>query len=399
MDQKKNIEIEYLRAIAVVLTLLAHLPVLLPFYKPTLEFLFFRYTPWIGVDLFFCISGYVVSRAYLDYFDQHRQSGHFGIAAQSFWLRRIYRLLPTSWLWIFIPLLLSMTFNSTGIFATSYDNLRSFTAVATFSGNLANQYNTMLGPNGVYWSLALEEQFYFLFPLFLLVVTSNRWRVAILLAFIAIQFPLDRNTFATPMSGMLSSFRVDGMMWGVLLCLFTRSSLYRQYQPTFLQGRGPAKLVFTALLVYLLGAIPGQMLQMPIAMGLVAIVSLLLVWVSSYQEGYVYCPPGLSKLMVWLGSRSYAIYVIHVCAYHFSIEFWTRYAHASGAELDKSFALELVLTSLLFIIVCAELNFRFVEEPLRRKGAEIARRRLRQFVGGEQVAPTPATEAPAKLAN
>lgn len=387
MNQKKNIEIEYLRAIAVFMTLLAHLPVLLPFYKSSLDFLFFIYTPWTGVDLFFCISGYVVSRAYLDYFDEHRQSGSFGIAAQSFWLRRIYRLLPTSWLWIFIPLLLSIVFNSTGTFGTWYENLRSFVAVATFSGNLANQYGLILGPNSIYWSLALEEQFYFLFPLFLLLITSSRWRVAILGLFIALQFTQDRNPFVSPLGGMLSSFRVDGMMWGVLLCLFTRTGLYRQYQPTFLKNRGLARLLLTCLLVYLLGAIPGQMLKMPIAMGLVAIVSLLLVWVCSYQEGYLYCPPGLSRLLSWLGSRSYAVYVIHVCAYHFSIEFWTRYAQSNGGELDKSFALELVLTALLFIVICAELNFRFIEEPLRRKGAEISRRRLKRFTEGEDDTP------------
>ena len=34
----------------------------------------------------------------------------------------------------------------------------------TFSGNLANQFGMMLHPNDVYWSLALEEQFYLLFP-------------------------------------------------------------------------------------------------------------------------------------------------------------------------------------------------------------------------------------------
>lgn len=402
MDQKKNIEIEYLRAVAVCMTLAAHLSVLLPFYKPSLTSIIFIFNPATGVDLFFCISGYVVSCAYLDYFDRYRQSGNFGIAVQSFWLRRLYRLLPTSWLWILIPLLLSISFNTTGSFGSWYDNLRSFTAVATFSGNFANldYFGSSLGPNGAYWSLALEEQFYFLLPLFLLLVTSKRWRVGGLLALIALQFGLDRNPFNTPLSALFSAFRMDSMMWGVLLCLFTRSAQYRQYQPICLQGSGPAKIVLTVALLYFLGAIAGQLMKLPTATGLVAIVSLLLVWLSSYQEGYIYCPRGLSGVLSWLGSRSYAIYVIHFCAYHFAIELWTRYSRAQGEVLGREYALPLVLTALVLIVLAAEFNFRLVEEPLRRKGAEISRRRLQRFTeGGEaaSVAPPTRVEETAEL--
>jgi peptidoglycan/LPS O-acetylase OafA/YrhL len=392
MSKAKNREIEYLRAIAVGMTLLCHVPMLLPFYHDALLSVFSKYMPWTGVDLFFCISGYVVSKAYLDYFDQHRQQGHFGIAAQSFWLRRLYRLLPTAWLWILVPLTLSILFNQTGVFGSWHDNLRSFTAVATFSGNLANQFGLILGPNSVYWSLALEEQFYFIFPLFLLLVTSTRWRVVVLLLLVALQFGLDRNPFGSPTSAMLSSFRLDAMMWGVLLCLFSRTPLFRQYEPTFL-GESPWwRLGVALMLLYLLGAIPAQMISVPIAVGLVALVSLALVWIASYDKGYLFCPQALSKLLEWMGSRSYALYVIHVCAYHFSVELWTRYATMQGVPLDKSFTVELVLTSVAFMVIASELNYRLVEQPLRRKGAEIARRRLQHFTGERPAAALPTTE-------
>jgi peptidoglycan/LPS O-acetylase OafA/YrhL len=385
-------EIEYLRAIAVGLTLLSHVPVLLPFHQTFLNSLFTVYMPWTGVDLFFCISGYVVSRSYLDYFDRHRQQGHFGIAAQSFWLRRLYRLLPTAWLWVLIPLALSLLFNQTGVFGSWFDNLRSLTAVATFSGNLANQYGAILGPNSVYWSLALEEQFYLIFPLFLLLVTSARWRIVVLLLLIAVQFGLDRNPFGTPTSAMLTSFRLDAMLWGVLLCLFSRSELSRQYEPTFLGDSPWWRLGLVLVLFFLLGAIPAQLIAMPIAVGLVALVALLLVWISSYQKGYLFCPAGLSKVLEWMGSRSYALYVIHVCAYHFSVELWSRYAAAQGVALDKSFTVEMLLTAALFMVIGAELNYRLVEQPLRRKGAEIAQRRLQRFTGERPAAAHPPTE-------
>ncbi|WP_152218867.1 acyltransferase [Pseudomonas sp. SCB32] len=393
MSQGKNLEIEYLRGAAIGLTLLCHVPVLLPYYEAFFLKFFGVYMPWTGVDLFFCISGYVVSKSYLDYFDRHRQQGHFAIAAQSFWLRRVYRLLPTAWLWVLIPLGLSVVFNQSGAFGSWFDNLRSFTAVATFSANLANQYGNLLGPNSVYWSLALEEQFYFIFPLFLLCVTAYRWRVGLLLGLIALQFGLDRNMFGTPTSALLNSFRLDAMMWGVLLCLAGRTPLLRQFEPTFLGDSVWLRLALPLMLFYLLGAIPAQLIAMPVAVGLVAIVSLVLVWIASYQKGYLYCPAPLSRLLLWLGSRSYALYVIHVCAYHFSRELWHRYAAAQGVTLDASFTVELVVTALLFAVIAAELNYRFIEQPLRRKGAEIARRRLQRFTSESPAAVSGAAPA------
>lgn len=392
MSSRKNLEIEYLRGAAVAMTLLSHVNMLLPFHVDVLLRIFSIFMPWTGVDLFFCISGFVVSKAYLDYFDKHRAQGQFGLAAACFWLRRAYRLLPTAWLWILIPLIFSIAFNQSNIFGSWFDNLRSFTAVATFSGNLANQYNSLLGPSPQYWSLALEEQFYFVFPFFLLFITAPRWRVIALFALIALQFGLDRNPFGNPASSMLSSFRLDAMLWGILLCLFTRTHLYQQIEPVGL-GQGMLKpLLCTLFLLYMLGAIATQLIAMPIAVGLIAIVAVLIVWLASYQKGYIYCPAVLRGFMQWLGSRSYGLYVIHVFANHLSTEIWTRVAASQDVPLDGRFTLELLLTSVGLLLVLSELNYRFIETPLRLRGAEIARRKLNQ-----EAAPEPAEVDVARL--
>lgn len=392
MSSRKNLEIEYLRGAAVAMTLLSHVNMLLPFHVDVLLRIFSIFMPWTGVDLFFCISGFVVSKAYLDYFDKHRAQGQFGLAAACFWLRRAYRLLPTAWLWILIPLIFSIAFNQSNIFGSWFDNLRSFTAVATFSGNLANQYNSLLGPSPQYWSLALEEQFYFVFPFFLLFITAPRWRVIALFALISLQFGVDRNPFGDPASSMLSSFRLDAMLWGILLCLFTRTRLYQQIEPVGL-GQGMLKpLLCTLFLLYMLGAIATQLIAMPIAVGLIAIVAVLIVWLASYQKGYIYCPAVLRGFMQWLGSRSYGLYVIHVFANHLSTEIWTRVAASQDVPLDGRFTLELLLTSVGLLLVLSELNYRFIETPLRLRGAEIARRKLNQ-----EAAPEPAEVDVARL--
>lgn len=393
MSSIKNKEVEYLRGAAIVMTIFTHLPQLLPFYDMYILKVFSIYSPWTGVDLFFCISGYVVSKAYLDYFDKNREQNRFGLAATSFWIRRAYRLLPTAWLWVLIPLAFSIFFNQSNAFQSWFDNLRSFTAVATFTGNLANLHGTLLGPNSVYWSLALEEQFYFIFPLFLLLVTSTRWRLIILLALIALQFGFDRNGFGAPPAPLLFSFRMDAMMWGIVLCLFSRTSLYREIEPVALGGSLLKRLGVTLFLLYMLGAISGQMINVPIAFGLVAVTTAITVWLASYQKGYIYCPALLRGLFEWLGSRSYALYVVHIFAYHLSTEIWTRVAAASGTTLGPGYTLELVFTSLLIMLVCSELNYRFVETPLRRRGAEISRRRM----AGVAVAEPARQEVPAQV--
>lgn len=395
MNIGKNLEIEFLRGIAILMTLVTHVNQLLPFHAGFLEKVFNVYSPWTGVDLFFCISGFVVSKSYLDYFDQHRARGQFGIAAVSFWIRRAYRLLPTAWLWIFIPLGFSIFFNHSNAFDSWYNNLRSFTAVATFSGNLANNYGVVLGPNSVYWSLALEEQFYFIFPLFLLLVTNAKCRIAVLILLIAAQFGFDRNAFAAPPAGLLFSFRLDAMMWGVLLCIFTRSDLYKHVEPTALSKNRLMHVAITVFCLYLIGGIAGQLIMVPIAVGLVAIVTAITVWLASYQKGYIYCPSFLKQIFYWLGSRSYALYVIHMFSYHLSTEIWSRVAAQNGEAITQDLTVELLLTSVVIMLIMSELNYRFVEQPLRKRGAEIARQKLAK--AGQPLAP--AREASTPLAS
>jgi peptidoglycan/LPS O-acetylase OafA/YrhL len=335
------------------------------------------------VDLFFCISGYVVSKSFVGMLDQYKETGNFWLAAQCFWIRRFFRLTPSAWLWVAIGILCSLFFNTTGSFGTLYQNLRSATAVITLSANLANQFGqfghvSILGPNIIYWSLALEEQFYLCFPLFLLIV-PGAWRWCVLLLLIAIQFPIDRNSLGNPVSALLASFRLDALMWGILIYLFSKSPQYRLFEPTFLKTSKVKTLTINLLFFYLLGAIAGQMIAMPIVVGLVAVVSALLVLMASYQSGYICNIPFLSGALAWLGARSYAIYLIHFPAYRFCFEGWTRYAIRINHPLDGTFTLRMLLSAIVLTLVFAELNFRLVENPLRRIGAEIAARRLQLF--------------------
>lgn len=375
---KKNLEIESLRGVAVILTMFSHLPFLLPFHAGAIMKIFARWTPWTGVDLFFCISGYVVSKAYMEKFDQRRQQGLYWLVVQNFFIRRVYRLLPSAWLWAIIGLICSIFFNSTSVFATWFDNLRSLAVIFTFSGNYANQHGLLLNPNYAYWSLALEEQFYFLFPVFLFFFRSTRWRVGILFLLIAIQFPVDRNPFGPQPDGMLWSFRLDAVMWGVLIYLFSYSLSYRYFEPLFLRSK-VTRFIAVGVLLYLLVAIPAQFIAMPTAVGMIAIVTALLVFLASFNQGYIVEIPIITSLMAWVGARSYGIYLIHLFVYRFVYEGVSRYAAHIHAPLDAHFTRLLLVLAVVLILVFAELNYRFIEVPLRDRGANITRKREREI--------------------
>ncbi len=370
----KNCEIEQLRAISICLVLVAHVIMLSPFIYERVVPLFQYASFGVGVDLFFCISGYVVAMNYCDYFDRYRPRGQFWPAARLFWLRRAYRLLPSAWLWVVIGLICSVYFNRTGIFMDVEQNLKSILAIFSFTANIAHMYG-WLAPNNVYWSLSLEEQFYLLLPLFLLLITGRRARIMALLLVIAVQFPLARNPFGDLTAQYLASFRIDGFAWGILVFMFSRSAWYYRLEPRFLVCKLIA-LVATLLLLFLLVAVPAQLYAWSVSMGLLAMIAAALVWLASYGKGYLFGYQRLSGLTQWLGARSYGIYLIHLPVFKFTHEAAIRYLQASGQSYSVAVVPFLLLFAGVLIVLLAELNFHYVEEPLRRFGSERAKRKI-----------------------
>jgi len=136
---------------------------------------------FVGVDVFFVISGYLITSIILAEMDE----GKFSLI--HFYERRARRILPAlfvvmafcvpfAWLWL-------MPFDMK-------DFARSLATVSTFSSNFSfwreSGYfdtHTELKPLFHTWSLAVEEQYYILFPLFLLLVRplGKRWLVAMLI--------------------------------------------------------------------------------------------------------------------------------------------------------------------------------------------------------------------------
>lgn len=364
---KKNVELEYLRAVAILLVLFAHLPAMLrwdlPWWKSTLIYL----APGMGVDLFFCISGYIVTKSLVGFLDEHKARGNHWLAITSFWTRRAFRLMPSAWFWMAIVTVLSVAFNQTGVFADLKANLRAATAILTYTANFA-QAKDMMGVLGHYWSLALEEQFYVVLPLFLLMVTGAwRWRIVLIIAMLHMYIG-----WYEPWDAI---WRIIAALWGVLVYYFSLTPQSKAVEPTALRSR-PAAIAISLFLVVLLMAIPMQLKGLSMAGTPIAICCAILVWMATFQRGYILPIPIIGPVLEWFGSRSYGLYLTHVPAFLLTHEIWSRYALATGDQLDSTYTLRCAMTGLSLAFLFAEFNYRVIETPLRERGIAVSRRMI-----------------------
>ncbi|GLQ49258.1 acyltransferase family protein [Dyella flava] len=366
-SSRRNNEIECLRAIAVLGVAVHHMQGNL--FKNSLPFLdamFKRCDFWFGVDLFFAISGFVIARGLLPeltvFNGTLRQQARIIVA---FWIRRAWRLLPSAWLWLGFTLLAVLAFNDSGAFGHVRPNL-----MATLAGmlNVANFrfastiFHREYGASFVYWSLSLEEQFYLLLPLLVLCL---RRRIDVFMAGLVVaQFSLIRMP-------PLMAFRTDALAWGVLLACMTRSATYIAIEPRYLLRLGPLRLIVPALLLAVLALLAAPFTAVwHTRIGLIAVLSATLVWIASYDRGYLFPRNGASRLLAWIGARSYAIYLIHIPTFFFMREIYDRLEIPSPATWLS--AIPLCTFAVGLSVLLAELNYRYIEQPLRRRGIRIA---------------------------
>lgn len=361
-------DIELLRGFAVLLVVVHHAQAnLISWTTPALTRFYSYFGGWVGVDLFFAVSGFVIARSLVPRLHAQPDGGAARRETLSFWMRRAWRLLPSAWLWLLVILLATLTFNSSGVFGSLEANLEASVAAVLQVANIRFAQAFMqweYGSSFVYWSLALEEQFYLLLPL--LILLSRRWLPYVLLGLVALQLFM-------PRSVMLMMFRTDALALGVLIALWSAQPSYRRLQPALLARRGLGVGVLLVLLLCLcaLGSEPLTMFSMRI--GAIALLAAALVWIASYDRNFLWPDGAFKRLMIWFGTRSYAIYLTHIPAFFFTREIYYRLYPQQG-DFGDSFFYPFVLTAAVLIVVLSELNYRLIECPLRERGKQIAQR-------------------------
>ena len=362
-------DIEVLRAVAVIFVLFQHLGNLFPWSSPILEILYFYAGGTFGVDLFFAVSGFVIARDLIPRLLSAPDRTMAWRTVLAFWLRRMWRLWPSAWLWLGLTLLAVLVFNQSGAFGSVEANVE-----ATFAGvfqyaNVRFAQNFMvreIGASFVYWSLSLEEQFYLLFPLLILLLRRQLgWA---LLAIALIQICMPRN------HPYLMMFRTDALALGILLALWSHKASWKRVLPVFLAlGRG-GSLCLALACICVMALLSSRLELTRYAIGIIAILSAFLVLMASYDRDLLLPHRRLKKMLLWTGERSYAIYLIHVPVFFATRELFYRLNPEQIASVPLSFAY--LMCAAVLLIVLAQLNFRWVEMPLRKYGAAASLRLL-----------------------
>jgi peptidoglycan/LPS O-acetylase OafA/YrhL len=351
-------EIEVLRALAVGGVMIHHsYGNLLVAPHRILGFILRHVDLSTGVDLFFAISGFVIARSLLPTLREADELPAFWTVAASFWIRRAWRLLPSAWLWLLVTLVLSACFNRAGLFGSVRTNAWATVAGVLDFANVrfADAFGRYhYGASFAWWSLSLEEQFYLVLPP--LAFLCRRWLPLVLLPIVAWQFQSHRTL-------LLMVLRTDAIIMGVLLACWERHRSFNR-AGAFL-CRLPQVARYGVAIGLLAGLVSQRHTLEPFGVGLMALFSTALVFLAAQASGLIMQAGAVRGFFVWAGARSYAFYLIHIPAYFTARELWFRIGTPSNE-------LPVLLTASFILLICAELNWRWVERPLRHHGKAIA---------------------------
>ena len=324
---------------------------------------------FLGVDVFFVISGYLITSLLLA---EHRSRG--SVRLGQFYLRRARRLLPALFLVLATVSLFTIIFLP--------DEIRSLRAdVVAALGYATNwwqifQHQSYVAAQGRppllrhLWSLAVEEQFYLLWPL-LLVGMFKLWNgrripmliatgVGIALSFGALLFVSVPHNFAIadPSRAYFGSdTRIFTMLIGVALAMVWSPWQLNPKIPV--RGRGVLDAVGAAAIIGLIVIFMTAHYQSNVLfrggfLG-VAILAAIVIAIAVHPASRLGTQVLAQQPLRWIGERSYGIYL-----WHWPIYMITRPGQDTQVTGFANLVMRIGLT-----VGAAELSYRFVEEPIR----------------------------------
>jgi peptidoglycan/LPS O-acetylase OafA/YrhL len=349
-------EIQGLRAVAVGLVLLFHIwPETVP-------------GGYVGVDVFFVISGFLITGLLA------RAAARGDLLLIDFYSRRVRRLMPAA------TLVLIVTFVGTLLFLPAtrwFETTTQIAASALYIQNwvLAWQSVDYLAADSVaspvqhFWSLAIEEQFYLVWPLLMLmaIAASQRagWqahRIFFLTLAIVFVASLAASIWLTPEDPGQAYFVTHTRIWELALGGLLALSIHRINPGSalrFVMMAGLAAIIFSAFAYSAETAFPGYTALMP------TLGTALVIIAGDVRLGRL---PGLSTpLLAYIGDRSYSIYLWHWPIIVFYL------VGRDGIGVMEGVGL------IAISILAAHLTYSYVEEPFRHpKG----RREVRPLIYG-----------------
>lgn len=308
----------------------------------------------LGVEIFFVLSGFLITWLLLA---EHAGTGR--IALGDFYRRRAARLMPALYLYIVLGQVLLMAMHKPA----------PWEAVVSAALYVGNYYQALTGAQSHYvshcWSLAVEEQFYLLWPLLLMAWLRLGWSLeralaGSILGLWALKTVLILGFDATDDYVYRAlECRTDQLAVGALLAVVLRSAQGRQWFEQLSRQRGLLWLLPMAILAsttLLHGSVPAKYLLGYTIEPLLVALLLPLVVLKASGDGLAARVLN-APLVVLTGQVSYGIYLYHPFVIH--------PVRKAVAGLTGSFTLG-VIASMLVLGVIAWASFRWFEQPLRQ---------------------------------
>jgi peptidoglycan/LPS O-acetylase OafA/YrhL len=310
---------------------------------------------WIGVPIFFVLSGYLIGGIL---YDTRDRVGFFRV----FYCRRILRVFPV----YYLTLLAIAIWESMHGIPLTLVFFRHFFYIQNLFAGMDNSFAPPFNQTGHFWSLAVEEQFYLLWPLVVWLCRSRRsllrvtWILIVLCC--VVRFSAAWMHLSPQSCYFMTPTRVDAILLGVVLALIRHDRIYKQMEPfaKYVAMAGIAVVMALATMSSIPLGLPFTYTRVAFEIPLVNIVATAII-VAVLEEKSLLNNLCSLRWISWLGSLSYGLYV-----FHFVYQDWFRDSLAIHLKRHMpgyvATAITIATASCLTLLL-AILSYRFIERP------------------------------------
>ncbi|HTA84025.1 MAG TPA: acyltransferase [Bacteroidia bacterium] len=362
MSEEKPItyfeNLDCLRAIAALMVIFTHIGSWLkfpdtPFYSKLEQCLTLNdYGGRFGVYLFFVISGFLITYLMLL---ERGATNTFNV--KNFYIRRVLRIWPLYFMVLLVgfaiyPFLINKCLHQSyvekasllmySIFLTNYDNIR---------------YITPNGILGVQWSVAVEEQFYLIWPIIFIFFGKKKFPLTLIAItiFSEIFYMMHLNQFRRQFFDTLGIMRY--LSFGALLAwaCYTKPDAIKSFFDKIHPVLMAAIYLAAAISPFVIKLLAGDSGANNFLNSIIPMIFFGFIIVEQNYSRRSFYKFGKIKTLNWLGKISYGLYLTHMIAIYI-VNFLF-----SGAYLYKYMAFQIVLV-LVFTIIISYISYTYVEK-------------------------------------